>query len=329
MPNVLITSREVARFEERYRDVLESAGFKPVYPVAGTANQPSDDEIRSALDGVEAVIAGGEPYTDRLFTAFPRLRVVARVGVGYDAVDLAAATVHGVAVTVAPNTNHLSVAEHAFALMLGLARLLTVRDDAVRKGSWPRHMSQPLRGRTLGLAGLGRIGKAVAVRAAAFAMRVLAYDLAPDQAFCTAHRIRLVALPQLFGDSDYLSLHLPLTSATRHLINRDTLATMKRGSFLINTSRGGLVREADLVDALRHGPLAGAGLDVLEQEPPPIDHPLFALDNVLLTPHVAGVDVLSLGDMARSAAEAVVAIHRGDWPAEKVVNGDVRAAFKW
>ncbi len=329
MTKVLITSREVARFGHRYNDVLDGAGLTRVYPVAGEAYQPSDTEIRAAMNGVEALLAGSEPYAAKLFDDFPRLRVVARVGVGYDAVDVPAATARGVAVTIAPNTNQGSVAEHAFALMLGLTRHLVPMHAGVQRGTWPRKMSQPLRGRTLGLAGLGRIGKAVAVRAAAFEMRVLAYDPFPDHAFCNSHGVTLVPFERLLAESDFLSLHLPATPETRHLINRDSLARMKPSAVLINTSRGGLVCEADLVEALRGGKLGGAGLDVFEEEPPRPDHPLFALENVLFTPHTAGVDVLSLGDMARSAAEAIASLRRGEWPAEKVVNAAVRERFRW
>jgi phosphoglycerate dehydrogenase-like enzyme len=326
---VLITSREVARFKARFLDVLEGEGFTPVYPAPGPLNQPTESELRAALHGVEAVVAGSEPYTEKIFNDFPLLRVIARVGVGYDAVDLAAATARGIAVTIAPNTNHGSVAEHTWALILGLTRHLTIRHEAVRNGGWPLHMSLPVRGKTLGIAGLGRIGKAVAVRAAAFDMRLLAYEPFPDQAYCIAHHITLVSMDQLLAESDFLSLHLPFTPATRHVINRDSLAKMKPEAFLINTSRGGLVCEADLIEALRAGKLAGAGLDVFEREPPEPNNPLFGLKNVLLTPHAAGVDVQSLGDMARSAAEAVASLHRGRWPTEKIVNPDVRSLFKW
>jgi D-3-phosphoglycerate dehydrogenase / 2-oxoglutarate reductase len=329
MPNALITSRDVARVENRYRDVLESAGFQVVYPPSGEANQLTDTELRACLQGIDAVVAGSEPYTAGLLDARPQLRVIARVGVGYDSIDVSAATARGIAVTIAPNTNQGSVAEHTFALILAVTRHIPARHEAVKSGRWPRSMSQPLRGRTLGIAGLGRIGKAVAVRARAFDMPVLAYEPAPDAAFCAVHAVTLVPFERLLAESDILSLHLPLAPETRGLINRATLGKMKPTAVLVNTSRGPLVCEADLVEALRAKRLAGAALDVFEHEPPPASHPLFALDNVVLTPHAAGVDVLSLGDMARSAAEAVVALHRGDWPAEKVVNPDVRRTFRW
>jgi phosphoglycerate dehydrogenase-like enzyme len=329
MPIVLISPREVAAFAGKFRDVLDAAGLEIATLPPAPANEPTEAELLAGLAGVEAVIAGSEPYTPRVLAANPRLRVIARVGVGFDAVDLPAATAAGVAVTTAPGTNQGSVAEHTFALILGFTRHIPLRHAALAAGGWNRVMSLPLRGRTLGLAGLGRIGKAVAARAAAFEMRVLAYDPAPDTAFCSAHGIALIPFDQLLAESDFLSLHLPLTPDTRHIINGGALARMKPGAVLVNTSRGGLVCEADLVPALRAGRLGGAALDVFEVEPLPADHPLRTLPNVVLTPHAAGVDVRSLEDMARSAAEAVAALRRGEWPTEKVVNPAVRAAFRW
>lgn len=329
MPKVLIVPREVAKFADKFRAPLDAAGLEVVTLPPAEANLPDENELIEALAGVEATVAGSEPYSPRVFAAHPQLRVVARVGVGYDAVDLAAATRCGAAVCIAPGTNQGSVAEHAFALMLGFTRHIPARHAALASGGWNRLMSVPLRGQTLGLAGLGRIGKAVATRAAAFEMKVIAYDPIPDRAFCESHGIALVSFDRLLAESDFLSLHLPLTAATRHVINRDTIARMKPGAVLVNTSRGGLVCEASLVAALRAGAIGGAALDVFEDEPTPSNNPLRTLPNVILTPHAAGVDVRSLEDMARSAAAAVAALRSGVWPEEKVVNPDVRSAFRW
>ncbi len=186
----------------------------------------------------------------------------------------------------------------------------------------------PLRGRTLGIAGLGRIGKAMAVRGECFKMPLVAYEPYPDLEFVARHHIRLVTLEQLLAESDYLSLHMPATPASRHLINRDTLRLMKPTAFLLNTARGSIIKEADLIEALQQGRLAGAGLDVFEDEPP-ADSPLLHMDNVVVTPHAAGVDLQSRDDMALSAAEAIIALRRGEWPAEKVVNPEVRERFRW
>jgi phosphoglycerate dehydrogenase-like enzyme len=310
-----------------YLDVLRQAGFELAFPPQ--PYQLSEDELLEQLRGVSATIAGSEPYTRRVLAASPGLRVIARAGVGYDAVDVTAATEHGVAVAIAPGTNQDAVAEHTFTLILALAKGLVGQHEGTVAGKWPRRANLPLRGRTLGIAGLGRIGKAVALRGEAFLMPLLAYEPYPDPAFVAAHGIMLVSLERLLAESDYLTLHVPLTPESRHLINRRTLAQMKPGSFLINTARGGLVCEADLVQALRSGHLAGAGLDVFELEPPAANNPLFGLDNVVLTPHAAGVDLQSRDDMALSAARTIVALARGEWPAEQVVNSEVRARFRW
>lgn len=329
MPKVLIVPREVAKFSDKYRACLDAAGLEVVKLPPAETNLPTEDELIVALKGVEATLAGSEPYSPRVFAANPQLRVVARCGVGYDAVDCEAATKSGAAVCIAPGTNQGSVAEQAFALILGLTRHVVARHNALASGGWNRLMSVPLRGKTLGLAGLGRIGKAMATRAAAFEMKVLAYDPVPDTAFCAANNIALVSFDELLAQSDFFSLHLPLMAGTKHIINRDTIAKMKPGAVLVNTSRGGLVREADLIPALKEGKLAGAALDVFEEEPTPADNPLRFLPNVILAPHAAGVDVKSLEDMARSAAEAIASLRTGEWPTEKVVNPDVRARFKW
>jgi phosphoglycerate dehydrogenase-like enzyme len=316
----------LASVQGPYLQVLRDAGLEPVF--SGRAHQLSEQELFAKLDGISATLAGSEPYTARVLAAHRGLRAIARLGVGYDAVDVAAATEHGVVVTIAAGANQDAVAEHTFSLILGLAKDLAAARVGTRAGGWPRRITRPVRGCTLGLAGLGRIGKAVALRGNAFGMRVLAYDPVPDTAFALAHQVTLVSLEQVLGESDFLSLHLPLTPASQHLINRHTLARMKPGAFLINTARGGLVCEEDLVEALRSGRLAGAGLDVFEQEPPP-PGPLFELDNVLLTPHTAGTDTRSLADMALSAAQSIAALRRGEWPALKVVNPEVRPRFRW
>ena len=324
MHSVLVSPRDVQRFDARYRDVFDAAGFKIVYPPPGDASTLTVGELHKVLDGISAVIAGGEPYTDDVFQKFPGLKVVARVGVGYDSVDIAAATKHGVAVTVAPGTNQESVAEHTFAMILAFTRFMPLRVASVKMGGWPREMSLPLRGQTLGIAGLGRIGKAVATRALAFGMKVIVYDPKPDMEWSKNYPLEWVTFDDLLKQSDYFSLHLPLLTQTRHIMNRNTFSKMKHGAVLVNTSRGGLVCEADLVEALKSKQLGGALLDVFEEEPPVPYNPLFAFENVLVTPHAAGVDTKSLGDMARSAAESIVSICKGDWPVEKLVNPEVR-----
>ena len=326
MPKVLIAPMTLTKVQGPFRQTLLDAGFELV--LSSVDHQMDEAELQAALGDVDASLAGSEPYTPNVIAAHPRLRVIARVGVGYDAVDVPSATAHGVAVTTTPGTNHDSVAEHTFALLLGLSRELVPQHLGVKAGGWPRRSTLPLRGATLGIAGLGRIGKAVALRGEVFGMKLLAYDPYPDHAFAAAHGVTLMPFERLLAESDFLSLHLPVTAETRHLINWRTLKQMKPTAFLVNTARGALVNEADLLGALRDGRLAGAGLDVFEQEPPG-KSPLFELENVLLTPHGAGTDRKSRDDMALSAAQAIVALSRGEWPAEKVVNPEVRPTFRW
>ena len=326
MTRVLISPTTLAGVQASFVDVLRAEGFELVYH--GRPGQLNEDQILETLKGIDASVAGSEPYTERVYAANPQLKVVARVGVGYDAVDTAAATRHGVAVTIAPNTNQGSVAEHTFGLMLALTKNLISQHIGTRDGRWPRGTNLPLRGRTLGIAGLGRIGKAMATRAQAFEMKVLAHDPFPDADWAKAHAVPLVSMEQLLRESDFLTLHMPALPETTNLINARTLAMMKPTAYLINTSRGAVIHEADLYEALKAKRIAGAGLDVFAQEPPG-ENPLLTLDNVVLTPHAAGVDLQSRDDMARSAADAIISLSRGEWPSEKVVNPQVREAFRW
>lgn len=325
MPKVLITPMTLAGVQAGFLDVLRSGGFEPVYPLR--IGLLTEQELLQQLPGIWAVLAGSEPYTSKVLDASPELRVIARVGVGYDAVDVPHATRRGVAVTITPGANHDGVAEQTFALMLAVAKDVIPQHLGTRHLTWPRRTTLAIRGKTLGIAGLGRIGKAVALRAKAFGMKLKAYDPVPDHEFARANGVELVALEKLLAEADFLSLHLPYTPESKHLINKKTLALMKPGAILLNTARGGLVCEADLIEALQAKKLAGAGLDVFEQEPPS-DSPLFRMDNVVVSPHLSGADFQSRDDMAYSGATAIVKLHRGEWPAEQVVNPDVKERFR-
>jgi phosphoglycerate dehydrogenase-like enzyme len=327
MPKVLIGPAPLARLQGDFLTVLKNAGFEFVYPQA--AVQMTEQDLLDQLRGIPAALAGSEPYTRKVFEAFPQLKVVARVGVGYDAVDVKAATDHGVVVTIAPGTNQDAVSEHCFMLILALAKNLLRQHLPIREGKWPRQANQPLRGKTLGLVGLGRIGRSMTTRAEAFGMKVMAYEPFPDKAFVEKHGVRLAPLDDLLREADYVSLHLPATDGTRALINAERLKLMKPTAFLINTARGAVVDEKALYEALRDKRIAGAGLDVFEEEPPAAGNPLLKLDNVVLTAHTAGVDLQSRDDMARKAAECIAAISRGEWPADSVVNPEVRERFRW
>lgn len=327
MPRAMIAPAPLAALQGEFLSTLKRAGFELVYPTKLT--QMIEEDVLSQLKGVSACLAGSEPYTRKVFESLPELKVIARAGVGYDAVDVTAATDHGVVVAIAPGTNQDSVAEHTFLLILALARNLIAQHQPIKEGKWPRKANLPLRGRVLGLVGLGRIGKSVAMRGIAFGMKVMAYEPYPDKAFIEKHGIKLTTLEEVLRNGDYVSLHLPAMAETRHLINARTLALMKPTAYLVNTARGAIIEEKALVEALRNEKLAGAGLDVFEDEPPASDHPLLKLDNVVFTAHTAGVDTQSRDEMALKAAECIAKLSQGEWPAECIVNPEVRGKFKW
>lgn len=181
----------------------------------------------------------------------------------------------------------------------------------------------------MGLVGLGRIGRAVATRAVAFGMRVVAFDPMPDPEFDARHGVSRLGFDELLAAADVVSLHLPLTPDSRGIINRATLARMRPGSILLNTARGGLVVEADLGDALASGHLAGAGLDVLNHEPPEPGNPLLGLPNVIISPHLGGIDTKGMADMAEMAAGCIAALKQGRWPTGCVVNDELASSWTW
>ncbi|MDW8222575.1 MAG: phosphoglycerate dehydrogenase [Gemmatales bacterium] len=326
MPRVLIGSAVLCDENGSHLRILREAGLAVVFPPEIRLLTESD--LLRCLPGVHATIAGPEPYTARVIESAKDLCVIARSGVGYDSVDVEAATRHGVAVTITPGTNHDAVAEHAFALLLALAKDVVRQHQWTVQGGWSRQPTVPVRGQTLGIVGLGRIGKAMALRGLAFGMKVLATEKAPDWDFIRQHGIELVSLEELLRRSDFVSLHAPYTPETRYLIRAETIRLMKPTAFLINTARGGLVCERDLLEALEKGQIRGAGLDVFEKEPPG-DNPLFRLPNVIVSPHLAGADTQSLRDMAEMAARTVVGLLRGEWFEDgRIVNPEVRPRLR-
>jgi D-3-phosphoglycerate dehydrogenase len=331
MPVALITPEALIGQPGPYVDRLRAAGFEVRYPKDPTftrglgTEQQTIDELR----GASAVLAGGEFIGARVMDAVPELRVIARSGVGYDRIDIPGATAHGVAVTITPTANHEAVAEHALALLFAVAKTIVTGDAAVRAGRWPKQATRPVRGATMGIVGLGRIGRSMASRSAALGMKVIATEMFPNQDFVRQHGIELVDLETLLARSDYVSVHCPSNAETRGLFNARRFGQMKRGAVFINTARGELVVEADLLAALQSGQVGAAGLDVFEQEPPSADNPLFKLAGVVVSPHIAGADDLSQLNMAIEAADCIVRLSRNEWPEGAVVNAELKSRWKW
>jgi D-3-phosphoglycerate dehydrogenase len=281
----------------------------------------TEEAVLELAQGCDAIICDGAPITRRVLSALPRVRVVSEYGIGYDNIDVAAATDLGVWVTNVPGFCTNEVAEHTIALMLALLRRLTALDRVVRGGGWGSGAAGPMRRfstLTHGIIGFGRIGQATARRSAALGFRVVAHSPTSASTRAASLGATAVGLDELLKTADIVSLHCPATDATRGFINARTLALMKPTAYLINVGRGSLVDEAALVAALTSGTIAGAALDVFAPEPPSADNPLFKLDNVLLTPHAAFHSDDSIADLQSSAAENVVAALTGKTPATAV-----------
>lgn len=326
-PRVLCTS--LGAETGPHFELLRSAGFDPVL-VDRSVRLWDEGNLIRMLAGAVAVLAGSEPYTRKVLDASPELRVIARMGVGFDAVDVAACDEAGVIVTTTPGVNHDSVAEHTFALLLGVARDFPRQDRGVRRGKWVRQALPRVQGSTLGIVGLGRIGRAVAWRGVGLGMKVVAFEPSPDEAFCDKWGIQVLSLDELLAKADYVSLHCPSTIESRHLMNAARIAQMKPGSVLINTARGPLIDEAALIEALKKGHLRAAGLDVFEQEPLPVESPLIQMENVLLAGHTAGLDQESHRDTFIMGSETIIALSRNvPIPAERIQNRRDVTRWRW
>ena len=267
-------------------------------------------EIREIWDGADVIICGAEPFDRAFIEEAPKsLKVLSHYGVGVDSIDLKAAREHGIAVCNTPGANADSVAEMAVMLMLSVARQAVNHDKHTRLGEWKRYPCFELKGKVLGIAGFGAIGRGVATRAKAFGMTVLTYDpYLPDEAAKEAG-VQKTTFEELLSRSDIVTLHLPATEQTRHIIDENALRQMKKSAVLINTARGSLVDENALVKALTGGQILGAGLDVYEEEPAR-DNPLFSLENVTLMPHCSANTTEAAMNMGMMAVEnAYRAIH--------------------
>jgi len=286
----------------------------------------SEDALIANVRDADVVLVAGAQITRRVLENLPRCRSVIRYGIGLDNVDLEAATDHGIVVAHVLEFCTEEVSNHAIALLLALARKLpTLHQDTVA-GRWRQEHAwrlAPVHGQTLGVVGFGNIGRAVAGKALAFGLRVLAHDPYCDPKAAGEMGVKLLPLDELLAKADYVSLHTPLMPETRHLIGAAELKAMKPTAVLINTARGPVVDEPALVEALSKGEIAAAGLDVFEEEPLPADSPLCRLENVVLTPHVASVSPEAMRQVRQEVGRAAGDVLRGRWP-KYVANPSVK-----
>lgn len=310
----------------------EERVFRPLGIQLEVLRAPDRHALRSALGRADAVINQSLPLDAELIGAMSRCLVIVRYGVGYDSVDLTAATQAGICVANVPDYGTQEVALHAISLMLAVHRRLLIYDAALRQGRW---LSGPqvvppiprLKGMTLGIVGLGRIGRAVAAHAESLGMHRLTYDPYVSRSSAMEVGAVLVDYGTLLRQADFVTFHTPLTAETQHLLGEREIQQMKPGAAVINTSRGAVVDTTALAKALQAGRLAGAGIDVFDQEPLKPNHPLRTTPNTILTPHVAWYSEDATRTLKRRVAEEVARVAQGEWP-RSLVNPEVRATAR-
>ncbi|AAL81518.1 3-phosphoglycerate dehydrogenase [Pyrococcus furiosus DSM 3638] len=295
-----------APLHEKALNILKDAGFEVIYE-----EYPEENRLLELVRDVEAIIVRSKPkITRKVIENAPKLKVIARAGVGLDNIDVEAAKEKGIEVVNAPAASSRSVAELAVGLMFAVARKIAYADRKMREGKWAKKecMGIELEGKTLGIIGFGRIGYQVAKIARALGMKLLLYDPYPNEERAKEVGGKFVDLETLLKESDIVTIHVPLIPETYHLINEERLRLMKRTAILINTSRGAVVDTQALIKALEEGWIAGAGLDVFEEEPLPENHPLTKFDNVVLTPHIGASTYEAQERAGVEVAEKIVEI---------------------
>jgi len=309
---ILITTTSFQDTPGRHHDLLPADQFE----IDRARGPLPEAEILRLVGDHDAIICGDDAFTKQVLQkCLPKLRVLSKYGIGVDKIDVAAATALKIPVTFCPGVNHVTVAEHTFGLLLSLTRLIPQQDALIKKGEWKRSTGRELAGKTMGILGLGRIGKEVAKRARAFDMNVCAFDLYWDDAFAKQYGVeRKETGEDVLKASEVVSLHMNLTEENKDYINLARIAFMKRGAYLLNCARGGLVNQADVAAALKQGLLGGYGCDVVEPEPIDKSNPLLAAPNVVFTPHTGSRTYESVERQAMMAAENMIRVLKGEAP---------------
>lgn len=318
MYKVMVTSRNFGATGDDFSYFRERGYIISKSPCP--ERMPLEADLIPVMHDIDAIVIGNDPITQAVLAAAPKLKVVAKMGIGVDNIDIEAASRHGVKVCNVVGTTVNTVADLTLGLMLAISKKIIYTNRRVMSGLWPVDRGNDITGKTLGLIGFGRIGIGVAKRARGFDMQMLAYDLAPNREAAQLLGVKLLAnIDEVLRASDYVSLHLPKTPATTRLIDAHRLSLMKPSAFLINVARGGIVDENALYDALKNGQLAGAAFDVLEVEPPKERPRLFDLDNFIITSHSGGNSVESIRLTANVSAQNVISVLEG-LPCENILN---------
>jgi D-3-phosphoglycerate dehydrogenase len=303
------------------RSIAEQYGFDIAKPL----QCKTEEDVISVVKDADAIVVQYAPVTQRVLDAAPNLKVVSEYGVGVDSIDLAACTARNIAVCNVPDYSYQEVSDHAIALTLALERGIVSLDKQIRSGNYGLATVKPLRriaGKVFGVIGIGRIARAVAQKARGIGYTVIGTDIAFTPGTITDDGIRIVSFDEALSQSDVVSVHVPLMAATKHLLNKAALSKMKPEAFLINTARGGVVDTEALLEALQNKTIRGAGLDVFETEPLPKDHPLTALDNVILTPHAGYYSEESLYELKTRPVQNAAEVLAGRIP-QNILNPQV------
>jgi D-3-phosphoglycerate dehydrogenase len=311
MKKVLITTSTFARYSEAPLECLRNGGLEIVRTTQAAAREA--DVLACIDDNTIAMIVGLEPITKAVIHAASGLKVIAKHGIGVDNIDLSAAKERGVRVVNAPGTNSEAVADLTIGFMFALARKLVDANSKLRAGEFPRVMGKSVWGATAGIIGMGMIGKAVVHRARGLNMKVLAYDPFFDEQFADANQVSKASLDEVLTSADFVTIHIPYSEQTKNLIGKNELAKMRPSAYLLNTSRGGIVDEQALFEALSNNRLAGAALDVFAKEPP-VGSPLLGLPNTITTPHMGAYTEESLKLTSEFAANMVLEVLSGKKP---------------
>ena len=299
---ILVTPRSFGKTDPAAFKLLEDAGFEVVKNETGGILD--EQQLSQLIHDCHGVILGVDPLNEKVLQNAPKLKAVAKYGVGIDNIDLDACTERDIAVTRTVGANSNAVADYAFALMLAVARKVVQIDISCRNGDWGKVTTLDVFGKTLGLVGLGAISRGVAARAKGFGMEILAHDVFWDDEYAKTAGIKKATLNQIYTQADFISIHVPLTPETRMLIGEKELAMMKPTAIIINTARGGIVDETALFAALQNGKIYGAGIDAFEQEPP--SPAWFALDNLVMGSHCGASTVGATEQMGRMAARNII-----------------------
>jgi phosphoglycerate dehydrogenase-like enzyme len=320
---ILVTPTTFGSYERQLCEELEASVGEVVYNRRG--RPLTSEELRGLLPGCDGLIAGLDRVDRSALEAADRLEVIARYGGGVGNVDLETAAKKGITVTNTPHANAVSVAELAIGLMIALARSIPEAAALVREGKWPRLHGTSFEGKVIGLVGFGSVGREVARRLQQWQATLLAYDPFGDESLARSLNVRLVGLEELTRQSDFVSLHAPLTGATRQMVNADFLSRIKRGAYLVNTARGELVDEGALLAALDSGQLGGAALDVYAEEPPAPDSVLRRRPHLIATPHCGAHTDGAANGMGRESLRDCMAELRGETPLHPVLTQGVKA----